>query len=81
MDGADVDSYIERSGACVLLMNRYIVDATEYDKTHARLPFPRGGGGKKKDPGSGLPFFFRIGLVARACLYMVTTFLYMYDNL
>jgi hypothetical protein len=40
----ELNAYIERNGACALLMDGYIVDVTEYDKTYVRLPFPRGGG-------------------------------------
>ena len=35
----ELNAYIERKGACVLLIDGYIVDVTQYAKTHVRLPF------------------------------------------
>jgi hypothetical protein len=35
----EMNTYIERKGACALLMDGYIVDVTEYAKTHVRLRF------------------------------------------
>jgi hypothetical protein len=32
----ELESYIERNGACVLLIDGYIVDVTGYMKTHVR---------------------------------------------
>jgi hypothetical protein len=33
---AEVEEYIERDGACVMLIDGYIVDVTRYVKTHVR---------------------------------------------
>jgi len=35
----ELNAYIERNDACVLLIDGYVVDVTEYVKTHVRLPF------------------------------------------
>ena len=35
----ELNAYMERNGACVLLIDGYIVDVSEYVKTHVRLPF------------------------------------------
>ena len=35
----EMNAYIERNGACALLMDGYIVDVTKYAKTHVRLRF------------------------------------------
>ena len=33
----EMNAYIERNGACALLMDGYIVDVTKYAKTHVRF--------------------------------------------